>query len=87
MKIALGTLFDSNEAVFEWRDWMDEDSDYVRLSEVIEVEFTMLPKEEVVPKQVEKIDEYIAEVRAEMGAKVAKLEERKAKLLAITHER
>ena len=67
-------------------DWIDEDEDYMRVSEVTTVDFDMLPDEVVVPKQVEAFDKAIAAKRAELNGVIAILEERKAKLLALTHE-
>lgn len=84
MKIAINTLFGGAPRVSEWHDFMDNDDDYIRLSEIVDVEFVDLPKEEVVPKQVKQIDEKISEARAKFQTAINLLEEQKSKLLAIT---
>ncbi len=83
MKIARVELYGS-PMYMEWRDYHEEDSDYVRLTEVAEVEFTDLPKETVVPKQVALLDAKIEDARAKFHEAISILEERKSKLLAIT---
>lgn len=86
MKIALSTLFNGSEIPREWDDWMDDDEDYIRTSEIVEIEFTPLPDEDVVPKKLAVINNQINQVRVEMGQKIAKLKEERSKLLAITHD-
>ena len=86
MKLALAELFGGGSSPREWNDRKENDIDYVRTSEIIDVEFTDLPDEIVVPAKVAVIDRGIEGLRAELGEKIARLEDEKAKLLAITHE-
>ena len=86
MKIAMAELFGGRPVPRKWTDHKEIDSDYVRTSEIIEVEFVDLPDEIVVPAKVAVIDRGIEGLRAELGEKIARLEDEKAKLLAITHE-
>lgn len=85
MKVA---LYESrySTTVHEARDWIEEDLGYVRVSEVVEIEFVRLPNEVVVPRQVKQLDSEIEKVRAQMGRQINLLEEQKSKLLAITQE-
>lgn len=86
MKIAKFKLFEGRTRVGDWDDFMEADKDYVRMSEVMEVEFVDLPPEMTIPPQIERIDAGIAELRAEVANKIAHLEDKKSKLLAITHQ-
>lgn len=86
MKIAKYKLFGSITRVDCWDDFMEADKDYVRMSEVIEVEFVDLSPEVTIPPQIECIDAGIAKLRAEVAEKIARLEDEKSKLLAITHQ-
>ena len=84
-KYAIYQIFGS-ELVTEHREWMESDDDYIRLSEIIEIDFPMLPKEEVVPKQVKLIDDKIEKARARFQQAISELEDKKSRLLAITYE-
>ena len=85
MKIA---LYDCGygESVWEVTDYCENDSDRTRTTEILDVEFVALPLEKVIPEKVARIDRGIEGLRAELGKKIARLEDEKAKLLAITHE-
>jgi hypothetical protein len=85
-QVALASLFNGSDSAREWDDWMEDDGDYIRTSEVMEIEFVLLLDEVVVPKQIERLDAAIDTVRSEMLTKIGYLEDTKAKLLAITHE-
>jgi len=62
------------------------DDEYVRLSEVINVEFTELDSKTVVDSQVAAIEKQITKVRADAEAAITALDGRKQELLAICHE-
>lgn len=64
----------------------EDDPDYVRITEYIEVDFPELPKDEIVSKQVENLDKEIESTKEEAMKKVAMLQQKKQELLAITHE-
>jgi len=85
MKIARFRLHGADH-IQEYHEHMDDDNDWIRLTEVVEVDFIDLPKEVIVPAQVAYIDIKIKEARAGFGRALAKLEEEKSKLLALTHE-
>lgn len=59
---------------------------YVRTSEYIDVEFPPLQDEAVVRQQIEKLDEIADKITDEWRNKIAEIQERKSKLLAITHQ-
>ena len=83
--IAKYDLFNST-LIREVDDYFEKDPDYVRLTEPVEVEFIGLPDEVVVPAKVARFDAEILAARNQAAEKIAGLEERKSKLLAITHE-
>ncbi len=85
MKIALYTLYDSGPRVGEWDDWQDSDSDYVRMSEVVEIDLPLLPDAETAPKRIKALDRMIESRRLEAAARIAPLEEKKSKLMAIPY--
>ncbi len=85
MKIAKAELFGAIH-ITDWDEWKEKDDDWVRTSEVVDVKFVDLPAKEVVPLKIAIIDKGIECLRAELGEKIARLEDEKAKLLAITHE-
>ena len=66
--------------------WMSEESDYVCVSEPLEVTFTPLDDEVVLKARVDCIDNQIEKTRAELTRKVTDLQDQKQRLLAITHE-
>ena len=67
-------------------DWIEEDADYIRASEPLEITFTALPDEVVLEGRVKSIDAEIQKVRAEFTVRIDDLKDQKNRLLAITHE-
>lgn len=65
--------------------WADGCDGYVRMTENAEVEFKELPRETVVAKQVEQIAEQEQKLRAAFSVALTELEDRRAKLLALTY--
>jgi hypothetical protein len=63
--------------------WIEGNDEYIRLTEVLEVEFVNLPAEDVVIHQVNALDKQIEDVRAEMLDRIATLQDKKSKLMAI----
>ena len=57
--------------------------EYVRISEIIDVEFPALPYGEAESMEIAIIDKQISKVNADAGSAIAKLEQRKAELLAL----
>ena len=74
------------ESVCEATEYMEEDSEKVRISEIKEVEFDLLPYGEAEKLQIELIDKEITKTRADAEVKINNLEMKKAELLAITSE-
>ena len=85
MRIAKFLLYGS-EGIQEYDERMDEDDDWIRTTEPIEVEFIDLPPDVTVPPQINLIDNKIAEARAEFNKVISRLEDKKKDLLAITHQ-
>jgi hypothetical protein len=67
-------------------DFMENDSDYVRATEPLEVTFTPLSDEVIVEGRVKSLDAEIEKTRAEMSLKINDLKDQKQRLLAITHQ-
>lgn len=68
-------------------DWnYDDDSDLIRLTEWIDVDFKPLADDDVIKKQVDNIDNQINNVMAVSEAKITELNGKKAELLAITDQ-
>jgi hypothetical protein len=65
---------------------LDGHKNYIRMTEFVEVEFPELPPEETVQLQIDALErEREKEITRHLLA-VADIDERKSKLLAITHE-
>ena len=62
-----------------------DDDEYIKLAEVIDVDFQELEKETVINSEVTIIEKKITNVRANAEAAVTALERRKQELLAICH--
>ena len=77
-----------NDAPREWTyyDWLDDDDDYIIVSEPLDVEFTMLPDEKVVEKKLAGLKAR-EDIETERHAKVINaLQEERSKLTAITYQ-
>jgi len=74
-----------NMFAFEVRDF-ENDPDYTRISEIMEVEFEMLSDGELISSQVKSIDKMIDKVTTESLRKIEELKTKRAELLALTHE-
>jgi hypothetical protein len=90
MKIA---LYQCTEGVllgwtnpYEVTDTREQRTDIVRSSEIVDIDFVMRPNEEIIPAIVDGIDQQMEEIRTKAMAEVAKLQARKAELLALTFE-
>lgn len=59
---------------------------YVRISEYVDVDFPPLQDEAVVRQQIEKLDEIADKITDDYRNKIAEIQDRKSKLLAITHQ-
>ena len=57
MKIAIYKTAEYGfDSVHEVSDWIEDDGDYIRLSEIMEIDFVMLDKSETVKSEVDAID-------------------------------
>lgn len=84
MKIALyKNLSIDCDMVLEVTNWREEDEDMARLSEIIEVDFPLLPNKDITDKQVAAIDKQIKKVTADFEVSINRLEQKKAELLAL----
>ncbi len=84
--IAKYQLYSSTESIMEVSDYMEEDKDYVRLTEPLEVELIDLPAEVLVPMKIDSFNYRIKRHRDEANTKIEVLETAKAKLMALTHD-
>ena len=82
MKIAKFKLY-GLECVHEYREYMDRDKDWIRISDVVDVKFQDLPAEIIVPQEVAAIEAKIAAARDVFQQAISELEDEKSKLLAI----
>ena len=64
----------------------EEDEEYVRATEPLEVTFKPLSDEVIVKGRVKSIDAEIEKTRAELNLKINDLKDQRQRLLAITHE-
>lgn len=85
MKIALYKSY-GDEHVAEFTDWREDSINYVRLSEVIEVDLPRLPPEITVPAELKQLDDAESELRNKFNEKLSELLVKRAELLALTHE-
>lgn len=65
-------------------DYFDEHTDYVRISEYKEIEFTPLSQSAIIETQCEVLDKQEQSVMAEYENKLTDIRRRKSELLAIT---
>jgi hypothetical protein len=63
----------------EATEYHENEKSYIRVSNIVEVEFEMIDDSLIIPKKVEAL-------RAEKAAKAAEYDEKIGKLLAITHQ-
>lgn len=91
MKIArYESLENGFTTIIDHRDdgscWADEDdSGYLRVTEIVEVEFIDLPAESVVPKQVKELEAAKTRAMVKYQMIADSIDEKISKLLAITH--
>ena len=69
--------------VDEYMEYMEESDDYIRVSEIIEVEFTELSASTINKQEIVAVDKAINKFMAEAELKLGELKQRKAELLAI----
>ena len=74
-----------NMFAFEVRDF-ENDPDYTRVSEIVEIDFEMLSDDVLISSQVKSIDKMIDKVASESLRKIEELKMKRAELMALTHE-
>ena len=86
MKLALYRANGSYELVGEVAAWRDEPSaGYIRLTEIVEVDFQRLSPEITVPAELAQLDTAEAELRNKFNEALSALNTRRANLQALTH--
>ncbi len=84
MKIALyKNIRYDNQSVYAANGFFDDDDGYIRLSEIIDIDFKMLPYCVAAEKEIALIDKQINKELADHSVKISQLESRKSELLAI----
>lgn len=87
MKIAMyKNVKYGSESVNEVMKWIEESSDYVRLSAIVDVEFSPLPREIVVAEEVAALNLAISQIEAKTYDATANIKARIQGLLVICHE-
>ena len=74
-----------NMFAFEVRDF-ENDPDYTRVSEIVEIDFEMLSDDAQISAQVASIDGMIEKITTESLRKIDELKMKRAELMALTHE-
>jgi hypothetical protein len=88
MKVALyrHTRFGGvSPSEFEDGAFPDNSRDYVRVSEVVDVDFPMLSRDKVVVQQVQQLEEERDSILAEAQAKATRIDSQIANLLALPY--
>jgi hypothetical protein len=86
MKVAIyRTGASEYEAPGEAGEWRESDTYYVRVSEIVEVDFPRLPPEVTVQRELASIDSAEAELRNKFNEALSTLNTRRANLQALTH--
>lgn len=83
MKIALLELWGGDPSPHEVNDINEKDPDYVRVSEIVEINFVLQPDEIVVPLKLAALEERSDAIREEAERKLGLIEEQRKKLLAL----
>ena len=86
-EIALYSLYGKSEHLKMVSDYIEnDDDDWCRLTEPLEVQFTYLPDEVVVPAKIEGLEANITRIRAEAAENIARIEDQINSLRAITYQ-
>ena len=67
-------------------EYMDENEGYVRISEFVDMTFTLKPASAYIGKQIEVLNKMKSELRVQTAEKLASIDERLGKLTAITDQ-
>jgi hypothetical protein len=83
---------DDYVSIFRWPDFAKDQPDYeplkgmVRISEWVDVHFPQRPADDLVPAQIAALDAQRAQTVAEFTEKLRDIEDKRACLLAISHQ-
>ena len=83
--IAIYQLYGSGEVFHQVDEYTEADKDYTRLTEPQEITFIERDHAKVVKDEVDRLKEKREKIRAELGAKIAQVEDDIQKLMAIEH--
>lgn len=87
MKIAAYKAYGAeNASLYEATDWREGSSDYIRMTEIVEVDIPPLPPEATVPLELAVIDAEEKHLLAKHLTALNELNTRRANLLALTHQ-
>lgn len=70
---------------FEVKDF-ENDPEYTRVSKILEIDFTMIPEDELIVAQIATIDNMVAKITTDSLRKLEELKMKRAELMALTHE-
>ena len=85
-KLAIYALYGSGEHMKEVFDHIEEDKDYTRLTEAVEVEFTEREQAEVVKDKIEYYEGKKERVRLETNVELERIDEAIKQLLVIEYK-
>lgn len=85
MKIAVYHAYDRDD-LYEADDWREGSENYVRLTEIVEVELPRLPPALVVPAQLQQLAVAETELRNKFNEKLSEIQTKRQNLLALTQE-
>jgi len=74
------------QSVNEVLPWIEESKQYVRVSEIVEVDIRLLPEDSLIAAKLESLDEKEATLRNSFQEKLNAIEFERGKLLALTHK-
>jgi hypothetical protein len=84
--VLMDTSYGSKEVILESSIKSMAEMGWVQASQPVEVEFTLLPNDEVVSNHVAALDQEIERVKNEAMEKVNRLQKRRQDYLAINHD-
>ncbi len=87
MKIAMYETISGSAFPLEVTDYIEGNDEYIRISEIIEINFKDLPDKDVMNNKIKSIDKKINETLAEHNIEINNLKDIKNKLLALPNKK
>ncbi len=87
MKIAMYETISGSAFPLEVTDYIEGNDEYIRISEIIEINFKDLPDKDVMNNKIKSIDKKINETLAEHNIRINNLKDIKNKLLALPNKK